>query len=116
MRNAPILQSGPTTGNINGAPIPANQLFAASVLATFSENTAAGTIKLQASNDAPIAGQQAPFAPVNWVDIPNATAAVTAGASVLVPMTQLAYQWIRVVFARTGGAGTSNFYINVQGI
>lgn len=95
------------TGSVNFAAVDTNQIIAVSALATFSENTAAGTLKLQASNDHSAAGNLAgAFVPTNWVDISGATVTIVAGASVLIPKTEVCYNYIRLVFTRTGGAGT----------
>lgn len=88
---------------VNSAAIPALNLFycSAQLIAT---GGAAGTFKLQASNDDPH-GAPAQIAPTNWNDIPSATVAVTGAGSYLIPKTELCYQWVRVVYTNTG-AGT----------
>lgn len=116
MRNAPVVQTLPNTEDQNFPAIPTNQVYAVSVLATQGDSTAAGTVKLQASNDVPEAGQLATFSPTNWVDIADATATVTSGGAVLIPMTQICYQWIRVVWtASVDGTSNMTASINVQG-
>lgn len=95
------------TASHNFPAIDTNQVLALSVQASFSENTAAGTVKLQASNDFSTAGNLAgTFVPTNWVDIAGATVTVVAGATVLIPKTEVSYNYVRVVFTQTGGAGT----------
>jgi len=57
--------------------------------------TAAGTLRVQASNDA-----------VVWTDLP-ATDYVVAGAdSYLANLSAIYFQYARLVFVRTGGTGT----------
>lgn len=64
---------------------------------------ATGTIKLQASNDAPAPYnlQSSITTPTNWTDIASATASVTAGSTALIPKTDICYQWLRAVFTPT---------------
>jgi hypothetical protein len=87
-----------------GEAINANQLVSASFHVYFGDALAAGTVKLQASNDVPndravvaISG----FQPTNWVDIPNQSTSVASGASKLLTVVNMAYQWIRVVYDNT---------------
>lgn len=97
------------TASFTGPALRTQQWVYSTFMAYFSEATAAGTIQLQFSNDP--SGNQSPanFVPVNWMNVPGtqATATVTAGASVVVyPPAGFVCQWMRVVFTRTGGAGT----------
>ena len=96
----------------NGIQIEASQLYAASFQAFFGDDTAAGTLKVQASNDECfVFYQPGNFTVTNWSDIPDATATVASGASVLIPTLQLAYRWLRVVYTPSGGGSTT---INVN--
>lgn len=88
----------------NGHTIDSNQLVSASFHVYFGDATAAGTFKLQASNDPfndrpmfPPSG----FEPTNWVDVPNQTASITAGASALLTIANCAYRWLRAVYLDT---------------
>lgn len=91
--------------SIDGPAIDANQLFAVSVQAVVG-TTAEGTIKLQASNDIPPADNSGQ-PPANWSDIPSATIALDGSSGAfLIPKTELAYRWIRVVFTYADGEGT----------
>lgn len=118
MRNAPIIQSAVNTSSQNLPAIYAAQLFGVSVLAIQGDGAAAGTVKLQASNDlGPAANLQGGFVPSHWVDIPNTSQSVTSGGAVLVPYTQICYQWIRVVWTYSSGASsTITAEINAQGV
>jgi hypothetical protein len=92
-----------------GPAIDSNQLLSFSAQAVFSDGSAAGTLKFQASDDIYNARYNYPegnFAPSNWSDIPNATAAVTSGGTVMIPKTEICYRWIRAVFTTSAGAGT----------
>jgi hypothetical protein len=104
-------------GSFNSSAIWARQWVTASFMAYFSEATASGTIQLQFSNDNP-KGNALPssdFTPVNWMSVPGstATATITAGASgVVYPPVNFVAQWYRIVFTRTGGAGTFSVSYN----
>ncbi len=80
--------------NQTGAAIDANQLFSMSFEAVFGDVNAAGTFKLQASNDPA-------SAPTNWVDLPSQTVNVTSGTSALLTIAQSAYRWIRAKYTST---------------
>ena len=92
-------------------------IFRISALAVFGDATAAGSIKLQASNDFLNASptSQGSFVPTNWVDIPSATATVTAGAKTLIPATEIAYRYVRIVFTQTT-PGSTTVVVNVHGM
>lgn len=87
----------------NGSQIDSNQLVSASFHAFFGDANAAGTVKIQASNDIFQDRYQASnFTVVNWVDVPNQSAAITAGASALLTIPQCSYRWLRAVYTSTG--------------
>lgn len=92
-----------------GVKISPSQWVYVSFMAVFSENTAAGTIQIQYSNDNPNGQPDELFVPTNWANVPGstATATIVAGATntVYVPQAFCA-RWYRIVFTRTGGAGT----------
>ena len=69
--------------------------------------TAAGTIKVQFSNDI--------LAPVNWSDIASATIAVSgAGVTQLAPI-DVCYQWMRCVYTKSSGTGTISLIAHLIG-
>ncbi len=101
------VQAGAT---ITSAAISVDQVYAcsASFVAT---STLAGTFKLMASND-PASSQS----PGNFVDIPNATVSVIGTPGVfLIPYTSVAYQWLQVVFTKSGGSGNMTAYLKTNG-
>lgn len=100
--------SGSDASSINGAQIDANQLISSSFMIYFGDATAAGTVKIQASNDVCAYGNLAQdFTVTNWVDIPNATVTIASGASALITIPQMAYRWIRPVYTRSGGGSST---------
>lgn len=96
-----VINGGDASGNLTSAAIDANQLLSISVQSV-STGTAAGTLKLQFSNDAP----SNISAPTNWTDIPSATVSVTAASTVGIAKTELCYRFVRVVYTFTSGTGT----------
>lgn len=82
-------------------PIDSSYLFSASAQAVSAGGAVTGVVKFQGSND-PVP----PPTQTSWSDIPSATIAVTAAGTFLVPKTELAYRWIRVVYTVAAGGGT----------
>ncbi len=109
--------SGADSLDVTGDKIDSNQLVSASFHAYFGDVNAAGTFKIQASNDpCPAGNLPATFTPTHWVDIPNMTAAVTTGAAKLITIPQMAYRWVRAVWLNTGtGAATITTVADVAG-
>jgi hypothetical protein len=88
---------------INSAAIPSLNLFACSVQAVATGGSVAGTVKIQASNDVPVASSAVP---TDWNDIPSATVSVTGAGAFLIPKLDLCYQYIRIVYTDSGTGGT----------
>lgn len=103
-----LVLNAANTASQNGSQIDSNQLLFASFQAVFGDATAAGTFKLQASNDvAPIGYSGQTFTATNWTDIPNATASIASGASSLITLTSVPYRWVRAVYTRSSGGSTT---------
>lgn len=102
------------TGSFTSPAINARQWVTATFMAYFSEATAAGTITLQFSNDNPAPTGISNFTPTNWLSLTGTgTATASAGGSVVVyPPVNFVAQWYRIVFTRTGGAGTFSVAYN----
>lgn len=89
------------TTNPASAAIETNQWFMFSVQA-LGTGTIAGAMKVQGSNDP--GSNLGVNTPTHWVDIPTVT--VTLAALIgIIPATNCAYNWIRIVFTSSGGAG-----------
>lgn len=74
-----------------------------------------GTVKVQASHDAKVDGSGA-IAGGTWTDIAGATAAPAGGAgSALIALAALAHPFIRIVYTRTGGAGSLDVHFVGKG-
>ncbi len=103
--NASVL-SAVDTASANGVQIDASQLLAASFQAVFGDATAAGTLKIQMSNDISVTNYTANtnFTVTNWTDIANATATIASGASAVISLPQGTYppsRWLRAVYSST---------------
>lgn len=113
--NCNVLNASDATSE-NGIQVDANQLAWASFQAIFGDAAAAGTLKVQASNDICPEGYMAQvFTVTNWTDIPSASVAVVAGASVLISKIDLSYRWIRVVYT-SSAAGSTTIHVNMQAL
>lgn len=111
--NVNVLSAADTSSQ-NGIQIDSNQLFAASFQAVFGDSTAAGTLKIQMSNDvAPTGGPGVSnFTVTNWVNIPSASSTVTAGACPPITINPSCYRWLRAVYTRSSG-GSSTINVNM---
>jgi hypothetical protein len=116
MRNVPFtaLNALDASASKTSAAIDASQLIAASVQVIMTGSSPTGTVKVQASNDAPQAGNL-PYAPTNWTDVASLTVSVSAATSYLIPKFDCAYRWIRVVYTFTSGTGTVTAEVNAIG-
>lgn len=118
MRNAqfPILNADNTTSR-TGTGYFVGQIVSASFVLSNGDITAAGTLKLQASNDPPTNGNSQTFVPTNWGDIPNATSTVASGVGPAIVIGNMCFAYIRAVYTRTsGGSSTIIVNVNVLGI
>jgi hypothetical protein len=89
------------SSNTNGSQIDFGQVVSASFHAYFGDTNAAGTFKLQASNDVCTTNNLPNFTVTNWVDIPTQTASVASGASALLTLANNAYKWVRAIYTTT---------------
>lgn len=88
-----------TAASINSDAIPALNLLYCSVQAV-TTGSSDGTCFLEASNDPFVTPGNTP--PVNWSAIPSAAVVVSGAGAVLIPKTDLCYEWVRVVYTNTG--------------
>lgn len=106
--NIVLVQAAAT---VTTAAIPARELLSVSAQLA-ATGSAAGTMKLQASNDEPVA---AGAVPTNWSDISGATVSVSGAGAFLIPKTEVCYQWIRIVYTNTG-TGTISVVFKAIGL
>lgn len=111
-----VALSGFDAASINGVSIDANQLIAISFQAVFGDATAAGTLQIQMSNDiCSDSYQPGNFVPTHWTNIPSASAAVVAGASVVVFLPQVSFRWMRAIYI-SSVAGSSTILVNFDAL
>jgi hypothetical protein len=104
--NIKMLDASSTSTANNSTPIDASQTYSASVQAVVTGSASAGAVKLQGSNDAPYDMNSAlprssPWVPTNWTDIASATATISGPGTLLIPVTNICHQWLRVVTTQT---------------
>lgn len=98
--------AGSTGSSLTSAPIPVSQMTQFSVIVSVTGDvTAAGTVTIQASNDVGTGFPVTESTPSPWVTLPGVSAAVSGNGQVLIPITNVAYQYIRVVYTRSAGSG-----------
>ncbi len=92
--------------DVTAGPYQTGYLTQASVIATVaSASSPVATVKLQGSNDPPPAENRANvFTPTNWVDVPDASASISANGTVGF-QTPWAFRWAQVVYDYTSGTG-----------
>lgn len=111
MKPSNDLVTGDVSASFNSSPIQATFVLYGSVQATLSGGgSPVGVLKVQASNDQPLTG-----APQNWNDLSSITVNVTADGSFLIPIFNLSYEWIRLVYTRTSGTGTASIRVKTIG-
>lgn len=92
-----------------GAKFDVNQAVSASFTIVNGDVAAAGSVKIQCSNELIGNGDRFQFTPSasSWVDIPNATATVTAGIAPAIVIPNMCFSYIRAVFTQTGAGSTT---------
>jgi hypothetical protein len=106
--NTTLLNAVDANAN-QSAIVPNEFLMAISVQAVAAGGgPPAGVLKLQASNDPPSFQ-----AAQNWSDISGASVNITGVGVFLIPKTEVCYRWIKVVYTKSGGAGTLT--VNLEG-
>ena len=119
MRVADRVETGVSmNASFNGAAFGMDHLegYSVTIKATESSATLAGTLKLQASNNA-LADNVNNDADANaiWVDITNSSQAVSGTGSFAWNVADVYYRAFRVVWTRTSGQGTADIYIHAKG-
>lgn len=103
--------AGDISVSVNGPAIKAQQLLYVSAQSVITGASPVGNIKLQVSNDPiPVNYLPANYTPTNWSDV--VTVAVAATGVFLVPKTEICNNWVRIIYARTSGAGAITTIFN----
>lgn len=100
------------TASQTSAQIDSSQTYGASFQAIFGDTSAAGTLKIQMSNDLNPNGPESGFTVTNWSDIPLATSTVASGACPPIILSFISARYLRVVYTRSGG-GTTTMTVNM---
>jgi len=118
MRVANInILSAVNTGSATGSKIDVNQVVSASFTVVNGDATAAGTVKIQCSNEIVTNDDRAIFVPSagSWVDIPNASSTIASGVGNAIVIPNMCFSYIRAVFTRSGG-GSSTITVNMNAL
>lgn len=117
-----ISGSGAMTGTntITSDPIPVEQLWAYAIQAVWT-GTPNGTLKLQASCDAPDKAVQAsnggPYTVTNWTDISGSSNSVTGSAgSFMWNVSDVGYRFVRLSYTNSSSSGTLTAKASLKGI
>lgn len=96
--------------------VDVNQIVNMSFQGYCSDADAAGTIKIQASNDpVPNGATRQQFTPTHWVDIPNAVYTITAGSPGLITLSNVSYGYVRAIYTETN-TGTGTIVVQISGV
>lgn len=111
MRFAPIqiLTNGDLSADVYSEIIDLNQIFSYSIQAVWTGSSAAGTLKLQVSDDmAGYYGQSNSTSfVVNWSDYTGSSTTVSGPGNFLWNVTDVGYRWVRLAFIASGGSSGS---------
>lgn len=105
-----VVSAANAAANVNGNAIPVGEYTAFSLSANVN-STAAGTIKLQGSNDNDSDENGANVG--NWIDITGSSVAISSGNDVMWNATAVGYAWVRPVY--TFSSGTGNLTVTFTG-
>lgn len=107
------------TNVIASDPIPLDQIWGYAVQAVWT-GTPTGTLKLQASCDAPLFTNQTSSglsAVTNWVDITDSpTSLIGAPGNYMWNTLEASYRFVRLVYTNISGSGVLNAVICVKGM
>jgi hypothetical protein len=98
----------------SAVPMDISSVVAASAQVVMT-GTAAGTVKIQVSNDAPNSTEVSGVPNVtNWSDVSGASVNVSGAGTYLIPVINISYQYMQIVY--TKGSGTGTITVNVKTI
>ena len=110
------------TGTKHSQTLDAGFIVTGSITAVFTDNTAAGTLLIEASNDQPdnlAKDSSGNPIPVNWFTVKNGAASMSAvvasGATTNISAQWLNFRWLRATWTQSGGAGTLTVTGQFQG-
>lgn len=103
--NKITLRNQALNASFNGPAMQLENMFGYAIQIEWT-GTINGTFKLQAStDDNEVANHQGTW-PLHWTDIPDSDAAITTGDCAFYNVTDVMYNWVRIVFtdASSGSA------------
>lgn len=107
------------TTTVNSAAIPVDQLWGFAIQAVWT-GTPNGTIKLQASCDAPTSTTQTSSgtsAVVNWTDIADSSVTIAGSAgNYMWNISSAAYRFVRVTYTNTSSTGVLSATMSAKGV
>ena len=103
MRNTTSSVVGAATGDFTGDWFYVGNMSKATIMAVASNGATAGAVKLQVSNEASGSGPQMPYTPTVYVEMASPSAGVSGTTAVVTSVSDLAYQWARLVFRWSAG-------------
>lgn len=109
MRNYPVkILNAADTGSETGSAFFVGQAASASFTAIFGDTSAAGSVKIQGSNEIPV-GDPKVYVPSagSFADIPNATSAIAAGIGPAIVLPSMNFQYIRTIFTASNAGNTT---------
>lgn len=115
MRNVPVsLINAVDTATQTGAPVFVGQGVAGSFTSVFGDNTAAGTVTIQGSNE-PAVGDPTKYVPSNssFSVITGASSTIASGVGPAIVLQTMNFQYIRAVFTYSSG-GSSTVRVNAS--
>jgi len=108
--NESIIKAANAAVSQNSIAVESKLCRFASVQAVVT-GTAAGSIKLQVSNDEVVNGGS----PSNWSDLTGATVSISGAGVYLIPAQNMGYQFIRAVYTASSGSGTITANLHMVG-
>ena len=114
---ANAVMTGTTT--IVSDPIPLDQIYGFAIQAIYT-GTPIGSIKLQASSDAPLHTSQTsnggPDVVTNWVDIANSQYTIAGTGQYMWNYNGAFFRYVRIVYTNTSGVGHLAAEICIKGV
>lgn len=111
MRNIPItIATGTSAATITGSAQYVGQGAAASFIFVTADATAAGTLKVQGSNEPPAKGTNVELyvpSASSFADISSATSTIATGVGPAIVLANLPFQFVRVIWTRSAGASSA---------
>lgn len=96
---------------VNSTAMQLYNMFGYAIQIVFT-GTPTGSFKLQASNDQ-VSFPTGTWVPTNWTDVTNSSQSVAAAGSVMWNVSDVMYNWVRVVYTDTS-SGSSTAIITVS--